>query len=212
VKEIGSGPNEQHQEAAHPQMVLFDTTGRHLLGTDLGSDRLSVFALAENKLVVRDRSATQPGSGPRHMALHPSGRLLYVMNHLDPSISCYGYDAADGRLLERLQHHALEGKTGASMITLHPSGQSLYTLQRDGIATWRVDCTTGALTATQLWSDGLPSLHSMALAPDGTAMLILNQRHDSVFQMRVDSATGKLGDASLVASLPSPMSIALKYV
>ncbi len=211
VKEVGSGPNEDHQEAAHPQMVLFDTTGRHLLGTDLGSDRLNVFTLSGNKLAINHRSATQPGSGPRHMALHPAGHLLYVTNHLEATVSCSGYDAASGRLLNRLQHGTLDGGAGALMI--HPSGRFLYTAGKsDGIAAWRIDSTTGALTAAQLWSEGAASPHAMAMMHDGTGLLVLTRAGDSVVHLRVDPASGQLSDPLRVAKVSSPMSLALKYV
>ena len=211
VKEVGSGPNEDHQEAAHPQMVLFDTTGRHLLGTDLGSDRLNVFTLSGNKLAINHRSATQPGSGPRHMALHPAGHLLYVANHLEATVSCYGYDAASGRLLNRLQHGTLDDGAGALMI--HPSGRFLYTAGKsDGIAAWRIDSTTGALTAAQLWSEGAASPHAMAMMHDGTGLLVLSRAGDSVVHLHVDPASGQLSDPLQVAKVSSPMSLALKYV
>ena len=63
VKETGSSVNERHQEAAHPQMVLFDTTGQRLLGADLGSDQLSVFSLAGDQVAVNHRSSLRAGSG-----------------------------------------------------------------------------------------------------------------------------------------------------
>jgi len=216
VKEVGSGPNEDHQETAHPQMVLFDTTGRHLLGTDLGSDRLNVFTLSGDKLAINHRSATQPGSGPRHMALHPAGHLLYVTNHLEATVSCYGYDAASGKLLPRLQHGTLDGGAGkmsAGALMIHPSGQFLYTAGKSGgIAAWRIDSTTGALTAAQLWSEGVASPHAMAMVPDGTGLLVLSRTDDSVVHLSVDPASGKLSDPSQIARVPSPMSLALKYV
>ncbi len=73
LKETGSGPNAEHQDAAHPQMVMFDTTGRHVLSADMGSDRLSVFTLGADGFAVRDSSVVEAGSGPRQMAMHPMG-------------------------------------------------------------------------------------------------------------------------------------------
>jgi len=219
VKEIGSGPNEEHQDAAHPQMVMFDTTGRHLLGTDMGSDRLNVFTLTDDKLSVRDRSTTQPGSGPRHMALHPSGHLLYVTNHLESSISCYGYDAANGKLQKQLQHAPLptgnsETKSSGALL-IHPSGHFLYASHQggtDGIAAWRIHSTTGALTPIQLWSEGLRDMHAMTMLSDGAGLLVLSQKGDNVVHLRIDSASGKLGAPVQVAKVSSPISLAVKYV
>ncbi|MCU1226862.1 MAG: 6-phosphogluconolactonase [Edaphobacter sp.] len=228
VKEIGSGPNEEHQDAAHPQMVIFDTTGRHLLGTDMGSDRVNVFTLTGDGLSVHGRSATQPGSGPRHMAMHPTGHLLYVTNHLEASISCYGYDAANGKLQDRLQHSSLSmpladgyGTRGAGSLLIHPSGHFLYTAHQsstpsasasDGIAAWRIDSTTGALTPIQLWTQGLRDTHAMTMLSDGEGLLVLSQRGDGVVRLRVDPASGRLGEPRQVARVSTPISLAVKYV
>ena len=103
LKEIGSGPDVEHQQAAHPQMVMFDRMGR-LLSADMGSDRLNVFMLDDCALSVAARSAARAGSGPRHVELHPRGNLLFVANGLDASVSCYGYDEKNGRILKQLEH------------------------------------------------------------------------------------------------------------
>ncbi|MGR5382405.1 beta-propeller fold lactonase family protein, partial [Vibrio harveyi] len=81
-------------------MMLFDPAGKHVLGTDLGTDRINVFAIEQGKLAPRDRAQLQPGSGPRHLALHPQGKLLYVINELDGTVACHGYDPDTGRVLE----------------------------------------------------------------------------------------------------------------
>lgn len=44
-KQAGCGPHAQSQTSAHPHTLFFDATGRHLLSSDFGSDRLSVFAV-----------------------------------------------------------------------------------------------------------------------------------------------------------------------
>lgn len=101
-KDTGSGPRPE-QEAPHAHMMLFDTTGQHVIGTDLGTDRINVFAIEGGKLAPRDRAQLKPGSGPRHLALHPQGKLLYVINELEGSVACHGYDPATGHVQEERQ-------------------------------------------------------------------------------------------------------------
>jgi len=225
VKETGSGPDREHQEASHPQMVMFDPTGHHFLGADLGNDRLSVFTLAEGKLVVSGRSEMQPGSGPRHIALHPSGHLLFVANELDASVSCYGYDATSGSIRQRLQHVTmpLNGRREQKNVamTMHPSGQFLYTsnccgrpdnFDADGIEVWRIDSSTGALKHIQFQNEGLRFLHTMNMASDGTSLLVLSEERGSVLRLRIDPTSGHLGRPVQVAKVPSPRSVVLKYL
>ncbi len=183
LKEVGSGPNPDHQQASHPQMVIFDPTARHLLGTDLGSDRVNVFTLSNDKLTLHGRSATQPGSGPHQIAFHPDSHLLYVRNELEASISCYAYDAAMGKVLDRLQHVAIRPDNSndqptAGTMAIHPSGKYLYVSDPrcETIAGWHINTTTGALTPMESRIGDLGSPHAITLTPDGSAMLVLSQK------------------------------------
>jgi 6-phosphogluconolactonase len=225
LKQVGSGPDLDRQHASHPQMVLFDTTQHRLLSADLGSDSLNVFTLAEDRLIVTHRRGTEPGSGPRLLALHPSGRTLYVMNELKASISCFGYDAASGRILDRLHHQPLD--TTASLTTavtttmaMHPSGKFLYTScsrSRAGssansrIAAWRIDSATGRLDLLQeldSWTNS-SYVESMVLTHDALFML---SRTDGIFRVNLDPTSGLLGDAVEVAKLSAPKSMVLQYL
>jgi 6-phosphogluconolactonase (cycloisomerase 2 family) len=221
LKETGSGPDEEHQQTAHPQMVMFDRMGR-LLGADMGSDRLSVFTLEDGRLTVAARSEARAGSGPRHMELHPSGKLLFVANGLDASVSCYGYDEKNGRILKQVEHvptvRNSSGKKNAVVMAMHPSGEFLYTAHRcggdgggDGITVWRSN-STGALRAVQHEGDGLQSLHAMTMAPDGSSLLALSRKSGSVVCWRIDRRSGRLAEPVQVAKVQAPTSLTVKYL
>jgi 6-phosphogluconolactonase (cycloisomerase 2 family) len=218
LKETGSGPDEEHQQAAHPQMVMFDRMGR-LLGADMGSDRLSVFTLDDGRLRVMARRDARAGSGPRHMELHPSGSLLFVANGLDASVSCYGYDEKNGRVLEQLEHmstatNSSGGKRAVLMMTMHPSGEFLYTAHRfweDGITVWRSN-STGALQSIQHEGNGLQSLHAITMAPDGSSLLALSRKSGGVVRWSVDRRSGRLTEPVEVAKVQAPMSMVVKYL
>lgn len=218
LKEVGSGLNPDHQQASHPQMVIFDPTARHLLGTDLGSDRVNVLTLADDKLTLHGRSATQPGSGPHQMAFHPDGHLLYVRNELEASISCYGYNATSGKVLNLLQQVSTRpddsnGQPAAGTMAIHPSGKYLYVSDHrcETIAGWHINATTGALTPMESRTD-LASPHAITLTPDGSAMLGLSRKEDSVFRLAIDITSGHLHQPVQVAKLPmTPKCLAMKY-
>jgi 6-phosphogluconolactonase len=219
LKEVGSGSNPDHQRASRPEMVIFDPTARHLLGTDLGSDRVNVFSLADDKLTRHGRSATQPGSGPHQMAFHPNNHLLFVRNELEASVSCYGYDAANGKLLDRLQHVAIRpdssnAQPSAGTMAIHPSGRYLYVSDHrcETIAGWHINAATGALTSMKPRIGGLGSPHEITLTPDGSAMLVLSQKNDSILRLAIDTASGHLRQPVQVAKLTmTPKSLAVKY-
>jgi 6-phosphogluconolactonase (cycloisomerase 2 family) len=225
LKEVGSGPVARRQNASHPQMVLFDTTQHRILSADLGSDRLNVFTLAEGRLNVAHRRGAEPGSGPRFLALHPSGRILYVMNELNASISCFGYDATCGRILDRLHHQPLHPaaslKTAvATTMAMHPSGNFLYTFcsssgesssANSRIAAWSIDSATGKLDLIQesdRWTH-FSSVESMAFAQK--ALFTLSQT-EGIFRVNLDPASGLFDDAIQVAKVSAPKSMVLQYL
>lgn len=225
LKEVGSGPDQERQNAAHPQMVLFDTTQDRLLSADLGSDRLNVFTLAEDRLIVTHRYSTEPGSGPRLLALHPSGRVLYVMNELNASISCFGYDAASGRILDRLHHeplhHALPVKDAATAaMTMHPSGNFLYTSrscsiesssQGSRIAAWRIDPATGKLDLIRESDRWIKPSCVGSMVPAHNALFVLSQT-EGISRLDFDPASGSLDHAVQVAEVSAPKSMVLQYL
>jgi 6-phosphogluconolactonase len=205
-KETGSGPHEEHQRSAHPQMVLFDRTGHRCLAADLGSDRLSVFTLRKGGLHVEQRIDAPPGAGPKHMELHPDGRLLFVANQLDASLSCYRYDASAGRILEQLHHVPVDSPI---WMTMHPSGQFLYTAG-NGVTTWRIDRETGALRPIQLESEAPSSLGATMMATDGGSLLGLSPQAETVVRWRIDGTSGRLSQPANVAKVQAPLSLALQ--
>ena len=62
--------------APHAHMVTLDATNRWAIVADLGTDDVHTYSFdAESgALAPRHRVSLPPGSGPRHMCFHPSGR------------------------------------------------------------------------------------------------------------------------------------------
>jgi 6-phosphogluconolactonase (cycloisomerase 2 family) len=217
-KETGAGPDTERQESPHPHMVLFDASGQRLLATDLGSDRINVFTIADGKLTVLGRASVSPGSGPRHLALHPSQRFVYLVNELDATVASFGYDSATGKVGEQRQRvstlpEGYSGQKSSAALVMHPSGQFLYASNRrlksdhpmaDSIAAFRIDASSGTLTPLQHWSEGLRFPRALAMAPGGNHLYALSQKGDTVLRLRIDPASGKLDQPVQVAQVPTP--------
>jgi 6-phosphogluconolactonase (cycloisomerase 2 family) len=211
LKEAGSGRHDE-QRSAHPQMVVFDRAGR-VVTADLGSDRLSVLKLDTARLSIAGRYAAQAGDGPRQIAFHPDGRLLFVANELNASVACYGYDANDGRIVERLGQVATAGgeNNGGVVMAVDPAGEYLYTAHRrgnDGVSMWRVARSTGGLRRLQVIDEGGPQLHEIMMTADGKSLLGLSREDGGVFGWRV--VNGQIRRGVQLVSLAAPMSMAAK--
>jgi 6-phosphogluconolactonase len=218
VKDTGSGLHPEHQDSAHPQMVIFDRTGRRLLSADLGNDTLNVLTLNDSGLAITARNNAEAGSGPRQIALHPSGNLLFAMNELDASLSSFRYDAENGALQERLHHETIGPKSsqrGTAVMAMHPSGDLLFTSysgsNAGGILTWRIDSASGAIKP-QIFLGQRSSLRAASMIATQNSLLVLSHEANGVLSLPLDAANGRLSEPVQVARVKTPISLALKYI
>ena len=69
---------------------------------DLGLDKVMVYGFdpADGTLKSNDPpwGPAEPGVGPRHLAFHPDGDRVYVLNEMAASLTVYQYDPATGAL------------------------------------------------------------------------------------------------------------------
>jgi len=149
------GPNRARQEAPHAHMAMPDATGRFVLVNDLSLDRTFVYRLdrAERQLYATSApGVAQPGDGPRHMAFHPNGRFLYVINELSNTVAAWTWDAETGAV-QRIQTISTlpdwyRGISTTAQILVSADGRFVYASNRghDSIAVFRCDAQTGRLT------------------------------------------------------------------
>ena len=213
-KDTGCGPHSQLQISSHPHTLLFDTTGRHLLASDFGSDRLSVFAVEDARLRRRMEISTGEGSGPGACALHPAGSFFYLWHDLESTLACYRYDGASGVVVEPIQRLSWQGSHGIRTLALHPSGRVLYTTheRRNAVRVWHIDEERGCLSPAQDVSLGAGRPTQMIAAPDGKRVYILSAAGGLIHEMIADGATGELSTPRSVAVVKEAKSMALKTI
>jgi 6-phosphogluconolactonase len=201
-KDAGCGSDLQLQGAAHPHSLVFDSTGRRLLASDFGSDRLSVFAVESGRLQRLAQRPTGSGSGPGATVLHPGGAFFYVWHELEGTLAGYRYNAMSGAVGETIQRLPFP-RSSAGTLAMHPSGRMLYTSQ----GVWQIDGGSGRLTRTPY---ELPNATQISAAPDGGSIYILDGGTGSIYQMPTDRVTGELHCKTRVALVSEPKSIAIR--
>lgn len=200
-KELGSG---QHaSQAAHPSATIFDHLGR-LLTADQGADRLSVFSLNNGELTIIDRCEVTAGSGPSSMVLSPDGNRFYVAHALNGSVSSFGYDATQGRILDRLHTVWTSARGKIATLAIHPSGEVLYSSHGESTKVWKVKANGVMEALARLEGVQANRLH---VAADGRKLLALSS--DAVLRMEIDGTSRLLASPALAASGFRPTSIAL---
>jgi len=196
------GPNTGRQEAAHAHMILPDLSGRYVLANDLGLDRTFIYRLdgTNGSLVAGDPqfSVAEAGAGPRHLAFHPNGQLVFVLNELNSTLRSYTWDPDRG-LLGSVQSistlpEGYKGVNTTAHVVVAPSGRFVYASNRghDSIAVFSLDPSTGRLTAVErVWTMG-ETPRNMAIDPSGEWMFVAHQNTDNIVGFRVNQSTGRL--------------------
>src|SRR5882724_842347 len=160
VKDQGTtGPNKERQEAPHAHWIGVTPGNLFAFVADLGLDEVLIYRFDANKgsLVPHEpASATlEPGAGPRHIAIHPSGRFVYVLNELKSTVTVFSSAARKKNqpyLVLKQQISALpknfSGRNDAAEIAVHPNGKLAYASNRghDSIAVFAINETAGTLT------------------------------------------------------------------
>ncbi len=217
VQHEGQGPNSARQDASHPHSVTFDPTGRFLLGADLGVDKVYVYRYRSDSDGWTPHEppfvALAPGAGPRHVAFHPSGRFVYVVNELDSTVTACAYDAEAGRIEPLHTVTTLpEDFTGENLtaeIRVHPSGRFVYASNRghDSLAAYAVDLETGRLQALGPTLTGGKVPRNFNIDPSGRFLLAANQESGNVVVFRIDADSGSLEATSASVEVPAPMCV-----
>jgi 6-phosphogluconolactonase len=164
---------------------------------------------------VQASVSLKPGAGPRHMALHPQGRVAYVLNELDATVTAFALDPRQGILKEletvaTLPADFKEANTSAD-IHVAPGGKFLYCSNRghDQIAAFRIDPSTGRLALIGHTPTGGKTPRNFAIDPTGAFLLAANQNSDSVVTFRIDPQTGALSPTGHQAEIPTPVCLKL---
>lgn len=215
----GSGPVKARQEGSHAHQILLDPSGRFALWADLGADRVRVdrFDAAAGTLEPNDPDglAVAPGSGPRHLAWHPCGRVVYLFNELSATVSVLGFDAGRGSLgvLQTVSARA-DGacrENLAAEIAVSPDGRYLYASNRgdDDLAVFAIDGSSLQLTPIGRVPSGGRGPRSFAIDPSGRWLVAANQGSGSLVVFRRDPATGLAAAAGAPIAVPEPVCVLL---
>jgi 6-phosphogluconolactonase len=217
IQHEGSSVVPERQAGPHAHSITIDPANRYALVCDLGLDRVIVYRLdlERGKLLPNDPPwvAAAPGAGPRHLDFHPNGRLVYVINEINSTLTTYAYDAAAGRLQAVQTLSTLpagfSGVNSTADVHVAPSGRFVYGSNRghDSLACYAVDAATGTLSLLGHEPTRGRTPRNFAFDPAGAFLLAANQDTDTIVTFRVDPASGRLAPAGPVTETPTPVCI-----
>jgi 6-phosphogluconolactonase len=179
--------------------ILPDAVNRHVLVPTLGNDRVNPFTFeaATGTLTPAAVVEVKPKSGPRHLAFHPGGKLVYVLGELDGTVYVFDYDSGAGSLRQKQSISALppdfQGKPSAADLHITPDGKFLYASVRGSstLAGFRVDGATGTLTLIgSVPTEKQP--RGFNIDSTGRFLLAVGQLSHSLSSYAIDPASGTL--------------------
>ena len=151
---------------APPTQIVIDRPKAHCVLVDAANKNVYCAVLAQDLILqlkfdpatgmvapnTPGEIKTKAGAGPRHMALHPSGRFLFLLTETTATIGSYAVDKATDTLKQLQFVDMLDGsfKEQPSAADLHvtPDGRYLYGSERrtSTLVGYRIDPEKGTLS------------------------------------------------------------------
>jgi len=214
------GTNRSEQASSHPHQVSFDPSGKFVLVSDVGLDKVFVYRLdtATGKLIANDfpSVSTRAGAGPRHFAFHPSKPYTYVINGLDSTLTTYQFNSGRGELKPIQVMPALPttfvGDSNASEVMIAPSGKFAYGATRgaNAIGVFAIDQVTGILTPIEWVSTQGKGPRFFTLDPSGMYLYAGNLSSDTIVIFSINQLKGTLIPTGQVVNTGSPSCIVFR--
>ena len=208
----GKGIKEQ-QNGPHAHCIILDPAERYALAADLGIDKVMIYRFdpASRKLLPGKQPfvSLKAGAGPRHLALHPNGRFLYVIDELDSTLTTLKYKAGTLTILDTVSTlpAGFSDVSYCADVHVSPSGKFLYGSNRghNSIVVFALDASTGKPTLVEHVSTEGKWPRNFVIDPTGKFLLVANQHTDNVVVFKMDAQTGRLTPSGQSAQVPIPV-------
>ncbi len=217
LQHTGHGTNPERQEKAHAHSIDLSPDNRFAMADDLGLDELFVYKFdsANGSLTPNNPpfAKLDPGAGPRHFALSPTGKFAYVIAEMHSTVTVFSNDAITGTLQPIQTISTLpKGFTGENddaEIQMYPSGKFLYASNRgsDTITVFAIDPRKGTLTPIEYTPTQGKIPRSFEIDPTGKFLFAANQKSDNIVVFRIDAKTGHLTPTGQMLDVGSPVCV-----
>lgn len=217
VQHAGSSVNKERQTGPHAHEIQASKDNHFVFVPDLGLDELLVYRFDSKTGALSPNSPAfvkvGPGSGPRHLAIAPSGRFVYLVNELSSTVIVFSYQADSGQLHELQTISTLpagfKGESTTAEIAVDAKGKFLYVSNRgdDSIAVFDVNQRDGKLAFVERVPTGGKTPRHFTLDPTGRWLFAENQDSGTINLFSVDAASGRLTATSHSLNVTSPVCV-----
>ena len=197
----GSGPVLARQDKPHVHSSLFEPRGKRIFVADLGIDQVKVYTIDKTNFTLKPFKYPEirmvPGSGPRHMTIHPNGKFLFVANEMSSSVSIVQLlENGSFKLQETVSTLPVDFTKSNTCADIHfsPDGNFLYVSNRgmNSIAIFSVSGKEGKIKLIGFEDTKGDSPRNFTLTPEGEYLLVANQNTDNIVAFKRNAKTGML--------------------
>ena len=198
----GSPQGGGHSQASpHAHIVVVDPSGKFLIVCEKASEKIYVFRLGGDKLVLASIFQAPLRTGPRHCAFDKKGHM-FMTCEFSSEIWAFNFDSENGILSvidkQSTVAEGFSGRNELATIQITPDGKYVYVNNRgeDTIVGYSI-AADGKLT--KVFSTGVgkcpadpkDAVRDMQLTPDGSVLLV-PVRPDNVVRSYAVKADGSL--------------------
>jgi len=190
------GAVPERQASPHVHSINPDISGRYLFVCDFSGDAVRVYEIdSDSKQPELVSSASvAAGSGPRHLVCHPNGKYVYVINELNGTIVCFGFNGGKLQPFQTAvtlpEDYKKENTTAE--IAISPDRNFIYATNRghDSIAYYRINQDSGELSIQGIVPTEGEHPRNFTIDPSGQFILVSNRDSGNVVVFRIERDTG----------------------
>lgn len=205
--------------SAYAHSTGFDPSGKFAFVPTKGIDKVQQLKVAADGSLSQNSPtsvSSKGGAGPRHIALHPSGKLMLVMNETDSTMTSYAL-SAEGTLSSKSTASSLpqgfQGETYGQHVEVSPDGRFVYgsNVGHDSIAVFSLDGASGALGLIQNQPSGGAWPRDFDIDPNGEVLVVANRDSNTLSVLKI-GADGKLSPLGTPTTVPEqPSAVVIHY-
>lgn len=197
---------------------LWDREKKHLIAcaqgrvNGYGQMRALYYDAGSGRFTETDRFMARTWDEPRHAAVHPNNRWLYMVEEKGNKVLYFSYDAQHGTF-KGLQELSTVPETvldysDASEIMVDPSGEYVLVSNRytDSLAIYHIDRHTGYLRMAGFTGCLGRTPRYFCFGPNGKCY-VANEDSDTIVEFNWDARTGTLRPSGNIIRTGSPVCI-----
>ena len=211
------------QDKAHLHSTNFYNDGNHLIGMDLGADKLRLFSVnglghsGHKPIELEDPNAVlvEPGDGPRHFVLHPNLPYGYCAQELSGKISAFKFINQIPELIGRYDsyQHAMKNFATAD-VHISDDGKFLYASNRNepenSISVFKIDLSDGTLNLVEHVKTGGDHPRNFVIDPSDGWLLTANLNSNNIVVFKRDKISGKLMPTDHLVKVNKPSCLKMR--